>query len=38
MMESLTEVDLSQIKEEEDNTNLKGELACSGGVCNITEL
>ena len=38
MMESLTGVDLSQISEEEDNTNLKGELACSGGVCNITEL
>ena len=38
MMESLRSVDLSRISEQEDNTNLKGELACSGGVCAVTEL
>ena len=38
MMKSLTAVDLSQILEEEDNTDLKGELACAGGVCSITDL
>jgi len=35
MMELLKEVDLSKIKEEEDNTDLKGELACAGGACEI---
>ena len=38
-MESLLKsIDLRNIKEEEDNTDLKGELACAGGVCEITEL
>ena len=36
MMASLTEVDLSNVIEVEDNTNLSGELACVGGSCEIT--
>ena len=38
MMKSLTEVDLSNVIEIEDNTNLSGELACAGGSCEITWL
>jgi len=29
-------IDLTRIKEEFDNTNLKGELACQGGSCELT--
>ena len=29
------EIDLTKISESEDNTDLKGELACSGGSCEI---
>ena len=36
MMKSLTEVDLSKIVETSDETDLKGELACAGGACEIT--
>ena len=36
MMKSLTEVDLSNVTEIEDNTDLSGELACAGGACEIT--
>ena len=36
MMKSLTEVDLSNVTEIEDNTDLSGELACAGGSCEIT--
>ena len=36
MMKSLTDVDLTQIVELEDETNLAGELACAGGSCEIT--
>jgi ribonucleoside-triphosphate reductase len=36
MMESLRNVDLSNVVELEDNTNLSGELACAGGSCEIT--
>jgi len=36
MMAHLTKVDLSQVIELEDVTDLKGELACSGGACAIT--
>ena len=32
---ALEELDLSQIKEAEDNTDLTGELACAGGACEI---
>ena len=35
MMESLTNVDLSNVVELDDNTDLSGELACSGGNCEI---
>ena len=35
LTESLTNVDLSQIIESQDNTDLKGELACAGGQCEI---
>ena len=32
----LTSIDLSQVKEEVDNTDLSGEAACAGGACEIT--
>lgn len=32
---ALTAVDLTQIKEVVDNTNLSGELACAGGSCEV---
>jgi len=35
MMGSLTSIDLSNIIEDDDETDLKGELACAGGVCEI---
>ena len=35
MMKYLTEIDLSNIIEEKDETDLKGELACAGGSCEI---
>ena len=35
MMKSLTKVDLSQVNETHDETNLAGELACAGGSCDI---
>ena len=31
----LTDLDVSKIVEIEDNTDLKGELACAGGSCEI---
>ena len=34
-MESLKDVDLTKVVELDDNTNLSGELACSGGNCEI---
>tara|TARA_R100001079_G_C4450272_1_gene153332 strand:+ start:771 stop:2630 length:1860 start_codon:yes stop_codon:yes gene_type:complete len=36
MMKTLTEVNLSNVIEVEDNTDLSGELACAGGSCEIT--
>ena len=36
MMKSLTDVDLTNIVEVEDETDLAGELACAGGACEIT--
>tara|TARA_B110000858_G_scaffold196603_1_gene255823 strand:- start:1897 stop:3753 length:1857 start_codon:yes stop_codon:yes gene_type:complete len=36
LMETLTSVNLSNIIETEDETDLKGELACAGGACEIT--
>ena len=35
MMKSLTEIDLKNVHESEDNTDLSGELACAGGACEI---
>jgi hypothetical protein len=34
-MQKLHEIDLSKVVEIEDNTDQKGELACSGGSCEI---
>jgi ribonucleoside-diphosphate reductase alpha chain len=36
MMEKLAAIDLSKIVEDDDNTDLKSEAACSGGSCEIT--
>ena len=35
MLKSLTDVDLAQIVEIDDDTDLTGELACAGGACEI---
>jgi len=35
LLKALTEVNLSEIKEEADETNLTGELACAGGTCEV---
>lgn len=35
LMKSLGEVDLTMVVEDEDNTDLRGEVACSGGACEI---
>ena len=37
-VKSLNDVNLSRITEETDETDLSGELACAGGVCEITSL
>ena len=36
LVEALENVDLTKIVELDDDTNLSGELACSGGSCEIT--
>jgi ribonucleoside-diphosphate reductase alpha chain len=36
LMETLKDVDLSNIIEMDDDTNLSGEIACAGGACEIT--
>ena len=36
LMETLKDVDLSNIIEMDDDTNLSGEAACAGGACEIT--
>lgn len=36
MTKLLKDIDLTQVIEEEDNTDLKGEIACAGGACEIT--
>ena len=36
MMKALTNINLENVKETEDNTDLSGELACAGGSCEIT--
>ena len=35
MMDSLSQVNLAEIIESDDETDLKGELACAGGSCEI---
>lgn len=35
MLKSLKNVNLDLINEEEDNTDLKGEIACAGGACEL---
>jgi ribonucleoside-triphosphate reductase len=35
MFQHLKAIDLSNIIEDDDSTNLKGELACAGGACEI---
>lgn len=35
LSKSLTNVDLTKVIEEEDNTDLKGEIACAGGKCDL---
>ena len=37
-VKSLNDINLSNIVEETDETDLSGELACAGGVCEITSL
>jgi ribonucleoside-diphosphate reductase alpha chain len=36
MLNTLKDVDLTQIEETEDNTDLKDQAACAGGACEIT--
>jgi ribonucleoside-triphosphate reductase len=36
MLQSLEEVDLTQVVELDDNTNLTDQAACAGGACEIT--
>ena len=38
MLDSLNSIDLTRVIELEDNTDLSGELACSGGSCTIDTL
>jgi len=38
LTKSLHEINLEHVIEETDNTDLSGELACAGGVCEITSL
>ena len=36
LVQSLENIDLTQVIEGEDNTDLQGELACAAGNCEIT--
>ena len=36
MIKSLKNIDLTQIVELQDDTNLTGELACAGGSCEVS--
>jgi hypothetical protein len=36
MLQHLTDINLENVIETEDNTDLSGELACAGGSCEIT--
>jgi ribonucleoside-triphosphate reductase (thioredoxin) len=35
LVKHLSKIDLTKVIEEEDNTNLSGEVACSGGACEV---
>ena len=35
LFECLKKIDLTKVDEEEDNTELAGELSCAGGQCEI---
>jgi ribonucleoside-diphosphate reductase alpha chain len=35
LLSTLKELDLTQVIEYNDNTNLTGELACAGGSCEV---
>ena len=35
MLKHLENIDLSKVIEDDDNTNLTGELACTGGACEV---
>ena len=35
LIDSLVEVDLNNVFEDEDGTDLMGEIACAGGACEI---
>lgn len=35
LVQYVRNIDLSKVKEENDNTDLKGEVACAGGACEI---
>jgi ribonucleoside-diphosphate reductase alpha chain len=37
LVRSLTNIDLTKVIELQDNTDLRGEAACAGGSCTITE-
>ena len=36
LVKHLVNIDLTEVVELDDNTDLKGELACAGGSCEIT--
>ena len=38
LVEPLKHINLTYVKEETDETDLSGELACAGGSCEITSL
>ena len=38
LVKHLHDIELSNVNEETDNTDLSGELACAGGSCEITSL
>lgn len=38
LVEYIRLIDLSTVIEEDDNTDLKGESACAGGVCEVTTI
>ncbi len=36
LAKNLKKIDLTKIKEEDDDTDLSGEIACAGGMCSLT--